>query len=108
MENTTKPSLIEVVILNGVRYRYINFDIQNQDGVYTWEQIEIPSEKYNYGGITDCLIQYKYPIDKMQAVINNYLLEPSNEEYIVAFNEMQAWRKEAKEIAKEALAYGVS
>lgn len=108
MENIKKPNLIEVSIINGVRYRYLNFDISFKDEMYVWEQIEIPSGKYNYGGITDCLIQHKYPIDKMQAVINNYLIEPENPEYITAFNEMQAWRKEAKEIAKEALTYGVS
>ena len=105
MENIKKPNLIEVSIINGVRYRYLNFDISFKDEMYVWEQIEIPSGKYNYGGITDCLIQYKYPIDKMQAVINNYLLDPEDAYAIDEFNKMQAWRKEAKEIAKEALEY---
>ena len=52
---------------------------------------------------SDALIQYKYPIDKMQAVINNYLLDPNDDYAIDEGSAMQAWRKEAKEIAKEAL-----
>lgn len=53
----------------------------------------------------DALVQYKGPIDKMQAVINNYLLDPEDAYAIGEFNKMQAWCKEAKEIAKEALLY---
>jgi hypothetical protein len=41
----------------------------------------------------------------MQATINNYLLDPNDAYAIEEFNKMQAWRKEAKEIAKQALEY---
>lgn len=105
MENTEKPKLVDELILRGVRYRYINIDIVFEDGLYKWEQVEIPSEKYNYGGVVDTLIQHKYPIDKMQAVINNYLLDANDAYAIEEFHKMQSWRKEAKEIAKEALLY---
>jgi hypothetical protein len=40
----------------------------------------------------------------MQAIINNYLADPSDEGILQEFNDMQAWRKEAKIIAKEILA----
>ena len=43
----------------------------------------------------------------MQAVINNYLLDPEDEAVVKEFNTMQAWRKKAKEIAKEALDYKI-
>lgn len=108
MENIERPKLVDELILRGVRYRYINIDIVFEDGLYKWEQVEIPSEKYNYGGLVDILVQHKYPIDKMQAVINNYLLDPEDAYAIDEFNKMQAWRKEAKEIAKEALLYELS
>ena len=39
----------------------------------------------------------------MQAIINNQLLEPS-EEHVKEFMEMQEWRKFAKSYAKEILA----
>jgi hypothetical protein len=41
-------------------------------------------------------------------VINNYLLDPYDEYAVSEFNAMQVWRKEAKEIAKEALLYELS
>ena len=49
------------------------------------------------------LISSKYPSDKMQAVINNYLEDPSNTAYIEEFRAMQEWRKIAKEASKEAV-----
>lgn len=105
MKSNVKPNLIETYVLNGTRHYDISFDISLIQEEYEYEQITMQANEWNYSGIVDALVQYKYPIDKMQAVINNYLLEPENEEYIRAFNEMQAWRKEAKEIAKEALLY---
>lgn len=84
---------------------YINLGIELVDDMFQYDSIEVDFNKWEYGGIVDALITYKYPNEKMQAVINNYLLEPENEEFVTAFNEMQAWRKEAKEIAKQALDY---
>lgn len=107
MESSNRPNLAEKEIIKGRETFFVNWDIKENDGWYIYDQVEIEFNKWNYSGVVDALIQYKYPIDKMQAVINNYLLESSNEEYIVAFNEMQAWRKEAKEIAKEALQWHV-
>lgn len=97
--------LVEEAVFNGIRRRFINLNVQPVEDVVSYDQIEVESSKWNYEGIVDSLVQYKYPNDKMQAVINNYLLEPENPEYIIAFNEMQLWRKEAKEIAKKALSY---
>lgn len=108
MESSVKPNLVEKEVIAGRITYFINFEIEFQDEWYVYEQVRLEYDKWNYSGVVDALVQHKYPIDKMQAVINNYLLEPENQEYIAAFNEMQAWRKEAKEIAKEALAYGVS
>lgn len=108
MESTIRPELMDTYVIGGVRKYDINIDVVFEDDLYKWEQVSIPYGRFDYSGVVDALVQFKYPIDKMQAVINNYLLEPENQEYIIAFNEMQAWRKEAKEIAKEALAYGVS
>ena len=108
MESEIKPDLVEVYIIQATRRYFINIDLQEFNRIYQWSQVEIPAGKFDYSGIVDALIQYKYPIDKMQAVINNYLLEPNESYAIDEFNAMQAWRKEAKEIAKQALEYGVS
>lgn len=39
----------------------------------------------------------------MTAIINNYLADPDNEEYKSEMEEMQTWRKEAKELAQKCL-----
>jgi hypothetical protein len=105
MESYTKPDILETYVLGGVRRYDINIDVVQNGEMYKWEQVNVPIEKWNYSGVVDALISHKYPIDKMQAVINNYLLDPEDAYAIDEFNKMQAWRKEAKEIAKEALLY---
>lgn len=108
MENSIKPNLVESEIVKGRITYYLNLNIVFDGEMYEYDQIKIEYDKWNYSGVVDALIQYKYPIDKMQAVINNYLLDPNDEYAISEFNAMQAWRKEAKEIAKEALLYELS
>ena len=61
-----------------------------------------PTE-YCYGGLVNKLVSYKYPNDRMQAIINNYLLDPNDESANQEFIEMQNWRSESKQIAKEIL-----
>ena len=108
MVSEIKPELVEKYILFATQRYAINVDVVENNGVYVYEQVEIPAGKFDYSGVVDALVQYKYPIDKMQAVINNYLLDPEDAYAIDEFNKMQAWRKEAKEIAKEALLYELS
>jgi hypothetical protein len=108
MESYIKPDILETYVLGGVRRYDINIDVVQVGEMYKWEQVNVPTDKWNYSGIVDALVQYKYPIDKMQAVINNYLLDPEDAYAGDEFNKMQAWRKEAKEIAKEALLYELS
>ena len=105
MESYIKPDILETYVLGGVRRYDINIDVVQVGEMYKWEQVNVPIEKWNYSGVVDALISYKYPIDKMQAVINNYLLDPEDAYAIDEFNKMQARRKEAKEIAKEALEF---
>ena len=55
------------------------YDINIIDGYNEPITIQLGISKFNYGGIIDALINYKYPIDRMQAIINNYLLDPNDE-----------------------------
>ena len=79
------------------------YDINIIDGYNEPITLQLGISKFNYGGIIDALINYKYPIDRMQAIINNYLLDPNDESINQEFIEMQKWRSESKQIAKEIL-----
>ena len=79
------------------------YDINIIDGYNEPITIQLGISKFNYGGIIDALINYKYSTDKMQAIINNYLLDPNDESINQEFTEMQKWRSESKQIAKEIL-----
>lgn len=107
MESFVYPPLVESCNISGVVHYDINIDVAPIEGGYHWKQVSITKERWNYGGIIDALVTYKYPNDKMQSVINNYLLDPTDEDVVKEFNEMQAWRKEAKEIAKQALEFKI-
>lgn len=105
MENRVKPNLVDTYLINGQRWYDINVDAFENNTEYSWDQISIPSNRFDYSGVVDALIVYKYPNDKMQAIINNYLLDQSNEQVVNEFNEMQEWRKRSKELAKDILTY---
>ena len=108
MTGNNIPNIVDKYTKRGVNYRAINFNVNEVEYGYEWDSVELPAIRWDYGGIIDALVTYKYPNDKMQSVINNYLLDPTDETIVKEFNEMQAWRKEAKEIAKQALEYEVS
>lgn len=100
----SRPQRVEISH-NNFRQRVatVNIDIQElEEGAgFTYEPVTIPPGKYNYEGVVDTLITHKYPSDKMQAVINNYLASPKAAEPKEEFQQMQAWRTEAKAIARE-------
>lgn len=53
--------------------------------------------------VIDAIVTAAYPSDVMQAVINNHLLDESDDEHLAEWTEMQAWRKHAKEVADEVV-----
>lgn len=105
MESTVKPQLVDTYVISGQRLYDLNLEVAQDGDVYRWEQIQIPFNKFNYSGVVDTLIVFKYPNDKMQAIVNNYLLDPTDQQSLNEFNQMQEWRKYAKELAKEILTY---
>ena len=108
INSNVRPLIVEVVISNSLKWVQVNFELEQESDGFTYEQVTLSYSNFNYAGVVDALVQYKYPIDKMQAVINNYLLDQEDAYAVDEFNKMQAWRKEAKEIAKEALLYELS
>ena len=70
---------------------------------YGYWQLSIPMGQWSYAGIVNAIITDAYRSDIMEATINNYLLDPEDEENVKAFKEMQAWRRFAKDTAKEII-----
>lgn len=64
-------------------------------------ELIIPMGQWTYGGVINAIINDAYRHDVMEATINNYLLDPTDEENAKYFSEMQEWRKLAKSIARE-------
>lgn len=67
--------------------------------IYVYEAFRTPLS-YNYSSLVSLIIREKYSDDKMQAIINNYLMEINDSEHKEEFLKMQEWRMHAKEIAK--------
>ena len=62
-------------------------------------------QKEAYEQQTSELFRKKYSQSAVEAIINNYLLDPENEKYKAEFSEMQAYRAECKAEAKKEV-YG--
>lgn len=90
----------------GYRYYYVvrfNIEFNNKQEKWDYDQVDLPFGDPTYDDIVNAMISYKYPIDKMQAVVNNYLLDPDNDSNKNEFINMQEWRKYSKEYAKDIM-----
>lgn len=113
--------VLENVPSNGIIVREegdivrVFFDIQKQkaetskdgevivpDGMCTMENVDVFGTR-TYDGIVNAIVCDHYPADKMQAIINNHMLESESKEHQAEFAEMQAWRVKAKRVAKEVV-----
>lgn len=78
---------------------------KQDNGTYKYQTYTLKPAVLDYDSIVNAIVSKEYPNDKMQAIINNYLLDPSNEDTTKEFNDMQAFRKKAKDWAKDLLNY---
>ena len=53
-----------------------------------------------YGELVEKEFRKKYSQSRVEATVNNYLLDPTNEEYKADMDEMQAYRAECKKMHK--------
>lgn len=93
---------IETIILNHKKAHLIRFNIKQDGNKVTYDTVQIIGE-LTYDKIVNAIVSYKYPADKMQAIINNYLLDNGDPFIIEEFKQMQDWRKFAKSYAKELI-----
>ena len=103
--NNSEPKLL-TISHSHLRQRLVTvaIDVEKTDEGYSYREVVLHPDITNYDGIVSALVTCKYPSDRMQATINNYLADPSDEEILQEFNTMQEWRKEAKNLAREILA----
>jgi hypothetical protein len=94
----------KVTVLSVSKYKthyrtFVKFDIKINEITH---ELNMTFSDFTYDNIINTLINIVYPQDKMQAIINNYLLD-KEENHVVEFNEMQNYRKHCKDIAKDVL-----
>lgn len=100
-----RPNVVEKKRTKYQFYYAINFDIEfdKQLGDWKYNTVNLPIGPLTYDAIVNAMISFKYPADKMQAIINNYLLDSDDTTAIEEFNHMQKWRKFSKDYAKEIM-----
>lgn len=98
-----KPN-IEYYNMAGLDRVKVPYDIEEcSPGIFTWRELDMRLTSFNYGGLVAELVGINYSDSEMTAIINNYLLDPDDEEAKREFTEMQEWRKKSKEIAHRIL-----
>jgi len=55
----------------------------------------------DYGLFVSALIRFSYSQDQVEAITQNYLANSKDADAVQAFNDLQAWRAQAKQIAKD-------
>lgn len=103
-QGETCPPLVETRREMGQNIRTVNVGASATSEGWEWISVTLPPAVWSYSAIVDALVNELYPPDKMQAVVNNYLFDPSDEEIVAEFGEMQQWRQHAKALARELLA----
>lgn len=78
--------------------------VEISPSIYSWREISIRYVNFNYKGLVSALIELQYSPAEMTAVVNNYLLDPEDEDVKREFAEMQACRKAAKAVARAIMA----
>ena len=76
----------------------------NKNRILT-DKVSIICDTYNVSNLITAFVREKYSASQVEAIVNNYLLDGTNKEYLKEFNDMQEWRKEAKNIAKKIVTF---
>lgn len=66
-------------------------------------EIEPTSWDDLYGTLVSREFRKIYSKDNCEAIINNYLDDPTNEKYVAEFREMQEYRKYCKNLVKNEM-----
>lgn len=104
--NESPDAVIKKVRLGQVQHT-LNFNVQPCDDVdgyaIRYQSVTLEPGVWGYDPIVNAIVCERYPADKMQAVVNNFLADQESEDTKAEMREMQEWRAFAKKVAKEAL-----
>lgn len=107
----TQPLRVEERQTDGMAQKSVNYDIhhlaENDPSGYRFRHKRVTLEPgvWHYGAIVSALIRAEYPSDRMEAVQNNWMADPTNDAAVEEMLEMQQWRAAAKILAREAIRY---
>lgn len=88
----------------GFKYNY-NFEKQTETDemgereYYTFDSVQV-AKNHNYGDVVDAIIRSKYSQSEELALINNVSVSEPKLEHLNEYTDFQAFREEAKKIAK--------
>lgn len=70
---------------------------------YKFHQVTLPPSEHTYEHIVSAVFNEVYSNDQFQAIIANHLLDPEDEEKEAEYQQLQEFRRAAKQYAKEVL-----
>lgn len=94
-ESTEKPKRVENKGSNVV----LRFNIEETDNGYSYEYVIVKLGNWNYSGIVSAIVRSRYSQDDVEAII----LNAGDKEHMAKYEELQEWRKFAKQLAKSVL-----
>ena len=100
-----QPNIFIKNIILGIQVAIVNCFITKTDNGYKWKSYTLPPNVLDYDSIANAIISDEYPTDKMQSVINNYLIGKEDPVILKEFNTMQDFRAKAKVEAKAIMDY---
>ena len=100
-----QPNIFSKNIILGQQVATINYLITKTNDGYKWKSYTLPPNVLDYDSIANAIISDEYPTDKMQSVINNYLIGKEDPVILKEFNTMQDFRAKAKVEAKAIMNY---
>lgn len=86
---------------------YLDEAYNAERGEYSYRVIDFDAEHIGYNYMVNLLVVDRYPLDRMQAVQNNYLADPTDAEALAEFQAMQQHRAWSKQTAREAADYAI-
>lgn len=102
-----KPLENEDIRSIGIRTLVIRFFIHETERGWECEEVEYSHKEEltdaDYPPMVSTIIRGKYSEDAVEAILNNYLADPTDEHHATEFNLLQSWRNEAKERARKII-----